>query len=237
MRRFLAVMSLLCAVTAVPAQEAAYSEVEVKDGGGVVGRVFFKDDYPKAERRRVNINIDTCGVRMLSERFVVDPDSKGLANAVLIIEGISEGKPFTAAEHAIEQIKCRYEPHVTVMRAGEDLAITNQDPILHNVHAYQGKDSLFNLAQPMKGSSTTRTLKKPGLVKLKCDVHPWMSSYIVIVESPYIAISDVTGSFSIADVPPGEYKVTMWHETLGRSSKTVTVTAGEDSNLDFTIGG
>jgi plastocyanin len=203
----------------------------------VTGRVYFEDDFPQPERRRINIDADTCGLRVESERFVVEPDSKGLANAVLMIEGVSEGKPFSLAHETIEQVKCRYTPHVMIMRSGEDLNIENKDPILHNVHAYRGKDSLFNLAQPKEGQVTSKTMQRDGLVKLKCDVHPWMSAYVVVVSNPYIAITGADGSFSISDVPPGEYTITLWHEALGTSSKQVQVEPGKSSDIDFTIGG
>ena len=231
------VILALVLTTSIHAEDGGYREIEVDSGGTISGRVFFEEDYPEARKRKVNINADTCGLRVTSEQFVVDPDSKGLANAVLLIEKIQEGKPFSTAESAISQLKCRYDPHVSVMRSGESLSIKNEDPILHNVHAYQGKSSLFNLAQPTRGVVTERRLEDEGVVRLKCDVHPWMSAYVVIVNNPYVALSDKNGEFSIGDIPSGEYTLMLWHEVMGRSTKTVTVKPDEVTRVDFPIGG
>ena len=232
------IIVLACVVASTAdAEDHAYQEIEVDSGGAIWGRIFFEDDYPEVKKRKVNIDADTCGIRVASEQFVVDPDSRGLANAVLLIEEIEAGKPFATAEAAISQLKCRYDPHVIVMRSGESLSIKNEDPVLHNVHAYQGKSSLFNLAQPSKGQLTERQIKNAGVVRLKCDVHAWMSAYVVVVDSPYVTLSDENGGYSIGDVPPGEYSLTLWHEVLGRSTKTVTVRPGEKTRIDFPIGG
>ena len=124
------IIVLACVVaSAADTEERAYQEVEIDSGGTIQGRVFFEEDYPEAKKRKVNIDADTCGIRVTSERFVVDPESKGLANAVLHIEGIAAGKPFSTAEDAISQLKCRYDPHVVIMRSGETLEIKNEDPV------------------------------------------------------------------------------------------------------------
>ena len=230
-------MLLLALAPIARAQDAGYEEIQVDNEGTIVGRVHFEDDFPEAQKRTISIDLDTCGTRATSERFVVDGDSKGLANAVLMIRDIPAGKPFAEVSTTIQQLECRYSPHVAVMRSHQDLNIVNNDPILHNVHAYRGKDSLFNLAQPTKGTKTTRGMGDQGVVHLKCDVHPWMSGYILLVNNPYVAISGADGRFEITGVPPGDYTLSLWHEALGIATKPVTVGAGESSEVDFPIGG
>ena len=132
---------------------AEYRESRVSDAGTLQGRIHFEGDYPPAETLRPDRDADTCGLRIPVEQFVVDGDSKGLANAIVKIEGISAGKPFSSAEKSVEQIKCRYEPHVLVVRPGESFNIVNKDPVLHNVHAYRGDETVFNLAQPFQGQA------------------------------------------------------------------------------------
>lgn len=182
---------------AAHAAPAAYSETTVANGGTVTGRVYFTNDFPPAETVQPDRDADTCGVRVPKEVSVVDPDSKGLAHAVVRIEGISSGKAFDSSEQAIEQLKCRYQPHVTVVRPGEEFNIVNQDPILHNVHAYRGDETAFNLAQPFQGQASSQALDKEGIVRVACDVHSWMEAWLLVIDSPYFAVTDSSGSFSI----------------------------------------
>jgi hypothetical protein len=102
---------------------------------------------------------------------------------------------------------------------GETLTIMNSDPILHNVHTYDesaGSKSVFNIAQPIRGQKTpikSTLFKKPGLYSVTCDAgHPWMSAYIMVMDHPYYALTDANGNFIINNVPPGRYKLRLWHE-------------------------
>ena len=103
--------------------------------------------------------------------------------------------------------------------------IVNGDPILHNVHAYCGMQSTFNIAQPIKGQCTTikRTqLSKPGPVTLTCDAgHPWMSGFVFVAPHPYYAITDKNGNFRLENVPPGKYTLRMWHEGVAVVDKEI----------------
>ena len=127
-------------------QAGTYREVAVDAGGTVAGRIYFESDFPRPERVQPDRDADVCGIRIRSEQFVVDEDSRGLANVIVSIEGISVGKPFSpAGDSALSQLECRYRPHVSVLRSDHELKITNQDPILHNVHAYLGDETLFNV--------------------------------------------------------------------------------------------
>lgn len=234
--RIAPILFLLGFLTSAQQVTGEYRETNVSGGGEVTGRIFFDSDYPPPETIRPDRDADTCGIRMPSETFVVDKEGKGLANVIVRLEGVTVGKPFADAEPKIDQIKCRYEPHVTVVRPGKPFNIFNQDPILHNVHAYRGDDTVFNLAQPFQGQATPQTLGDEGLIRVKCDVHSWMEAWVLVINNPYFAITDAQGSYNISEVPPGSYKVTMWHEALGEASKQVSVTSGQASEVDFSIG-
>ena len=125
---------------------------------------------------------------------------------------------------------------MSVVRPGHQFEIVNQDAILHNVHAYRDDETLFNLAQPFQGQASPQTVEGEGVVRVACDVHSWMQAWILVLDSPYFSLTDASGGFSITDIPPGEYTITMWHEALGSSSKTVVVGTGEESSVSFKIG-
>ena len=219
-----------------PGDEIEYEEYEVTDGGTITGRVFFEGDFPEAHSIKTTADVDVCGTRVESEEFVVEADSRGLANVVLRILDIGAGKPFAESAAQLAQLGCRYAPHVAVVRAGEKLQIINKDPILHNIHAYRGDDTEFNLAQPRQDQVTPKKIAPAGVVRVACDIHAWMQGWVIVVDNPYVALTDASGRFEIADVPPGSYALTMWHEVLGDVTKPVTVQAGGTSTVDFAIG-
>jgi len=231
----LSALVLAVALPAVPASGQGYEEIEVADGGTIRGRVYFESELPERRMIQPSRDNDTCGIRVPDQSFEVDRASKGLANVVLRVEGITRGKPFADAKPELAQIECRYQPRVMVVRPGSQVEIVNQDPILHNVHAYRGDDTVFNMAQPFQGQRSAQSMPEDGVVRVVCDVHDWMRAYILVLDNPYVAISGKDGSFEIDGVPPGTYKVTMWHELLGTHTKEVTVPPGGTGEVDFII--
>ena len=129
----------------------------------------------------------------------------------------------------MDQKNCQYAPHALIVPAGSKIEITNSDPILHNVHGQQitdqGQQTLFNVAQPVRGQRTTvDTSLTPGIVFLTCEAgHPWMSGYVFVANHPYVTLSGDDGQFVIEGVPPGTYRIKMWHEgvALKRNIKSL----------------
>jgi hypothetical protein len=122
-----------------------------------------------------------------------------------------------------------YAPRVLGVRAGQPLAFANSDPLLHNVHAVAEEQSGFNLAMPMRSPQQARVFDAPEvMVRVKCDVHPWMAAYVGVVAHPYFAVTPADGTFAFAGLPPGDYTVEVWHETLGRASGRVTLPPAGD---------
>ncbi len=191
---------------------AAYEGVDVKDGGVITGRVTFAGTPPKLEPLPVNKNRDVCGERKPSEALEVGADH-GVRGGVVLIEGVTRGKK-ADGEVVIDNHKCLFVGHVTATMVGGRTRIKNSDPILHNTHGFQGKPTVFNLALPNKDQMVdiTRRLSKPGVVRVLCDAHPHMFAWLIVHDSPYVAVTDERGAFRIDGVPPGTWKVTMWHE-------------------------
>ena len=197
---------------------AAYEEVSVKDGGTLSGVVRFSGAPPKLDPIPVNKNRDVCGDQKPSEALVLGAD-RGVKGSVVVIEGITKGKK-GAGDVVVDNHKCLFVAHVTATGPGERVRVKNSDAVLHNTHGFvhaagsAGKQNVFNLALPTKDQMVdiTKRLKKPGVVRLLCDAHPHMSAWMVVHDSPYFAITDERGAFKIDGVPPGTYKVTMWHE-------------------------
>jgi plastocyanin len=191
---------------------AAYEEVPVKDAGALSGVVRFTGTPPKLEPIAVNKNRDICGDQKPSEALVVAAE-RGVRGSVILVEGVTKGKK-GAADVIVDKTRCLFVHHVTATGPGDRVRVRNSDPILHNTHGKLGKPTVFNLALPNKDQMVdiTKRLNKPGVVRVLCDAHPHMMAWMVVHDSPYYAVSDERGAFKIDGIPPGTYKVTMWHE-------------------------
>ncbi len=200
--------------------------------GEVRGTVRFTGAAPKLAPLSVTKDQGTCGSSVPDESVVVAAGK--LKNVVLMVKG--PPPPPERATVVLDQKKCHYVPHVQVAPVGSSLDIVNSDPLLHNIHGYLGQATTFNLAMPIKDQRIARKLDKPGVVRVKCDVHAWMGAFVVVSEGP-AAVSGDDGKFAIKNVPAGSYTVTAWHEKLGEKTAQVTVPAGGDAAVDFSFGG
>ena len=199
-------------VLALAAPAAAYEIVTVADAGTLSGTVRFAGTPPKLEPLAVNKNRDVCGAQKDNEALVVGSD-RGVRGSVILIEGVMRGKK-GGADVLLDNHRCVFVHHVTATMAGEKTHVKNSDAILHNTHGFLGKPTVFNLALPNKDQmiDITKRLTKPGVVRVVCDAHPHMSAWMIVHDSPYYAVTDDKGVFRIDGIPPGSYKVTMWHE-------------------------
>ena len=136
----------------------------------------------------------------------------------------------------IDQMACRYHPHVFGIRVGQTLEIKNSDPTLHNIHALPMGNKEFNTGQPIQGMVTKHTFdNKEVMVPFKCDVHGWMNAYVGVVDHPFFAVTDKDGKFSLKGLPPGTYTIEAWHEKGGRQTAMVTLGASETKDVNFTF--
>jgi plastocyanin len=179
---------------------------------------------------------EVCGKDQADERLVIGADKK-VANAVVSIAAISRGQAVSDAAPVLDQKGCHYSPHVLLVPAGVAIKVLNGDGILHNVHTHGRANPPVNVAQPQFKKEISIQFDEPETVAVKCDTHEWMSGVIVVMEHPYYAKTDEKGAFRLNDVPPGEYTVDVWHETLGQKSATVTVGPGKETRVDFALGG
>lgn len=149
------------------------------------------------------------------------------------IEGAEFPTPATPAE--LRQINKEFIPHVLPIMKGGSVRFSNSDGILHNVHLYQGRRSLFNLATPAGAKPITKRFQEPGEVAVLCDVHPEMSAYIIVLETPYAAVTAADGHYEIAGVPPGSYTLKIWHEKLKPVSTTLTIQGEQTVTVDLAL--
>lgn len=209
----------------------AYQGGPVAEKGSISGVVKFAGQPPAVKPIEVNKDQATCGKSQPADALVMGED-KSVKNAVVRLTNISKGKPLdTATKMVLDQVKCRFVPHVAVVPVGATLEITNSDPITHNIHTFSIENDPINKAQPKTLKVISAKFTAPEIIKTQCDIHKWMSTWLVAADHPYNALTDDKGRFRLTDVPPGTYQMEIWHEKLGKVSKEVTVKADADASV------
>jgi plastocyanin len=138
----------------------------------------------------------------------------------------------------IDQRGCLYQPHVVGVRAGQPLEIRNSDPATHNVHSRSGAGNDVNVSQAAHSPALTVVMTHPeAMLRLTCDVHAWMNIFVAVMSHPYFAVTDASGQFEIAGVPPGPRRLEVWHERYGPQTVDVDVAAGGVREVDVTYAG
>jgi plastocyanin len=238
-----AVLIGLASIAPVSGQDV-YETVVVADGAQLVGKAVFNGEAPGPRRLLVTKDEEVCGFGYLERNEVAVGDGGGLAGVVVVIEGIRAGKAWSEpqARQVLDQKDCIFSPHLLVVSKGSEVDILNSDPVLHNVHAYELFDAssrtMFNLGQPPSERAIVQSIQPRigNRVRLECDAHDFMQSWVYVADTPYWVVTRADGSFAIEDVPPGEYTITAWHPSLGVQQHTVSLGPGGavELALEFT---
>jgi len=219
-------------------QAYAYQTTPVKNGGVIEGLVLFKGSKkPKNKKMPIIKDQEVCG-----EGYKVDPvyiisKRGGVKNAVVYIENIKGGKPLPKKEVELIQEKCEFKPRITVTGVGTTLAVINKDDVTHEANGVLNFILVFLFKQHKKGDVDRVTFKGTGLVEITCNIHSWMRAWIMVLDNPYYSVTDSEGRFKITDIPPGKYRIKMWHEGFGEMVKEVEVKPGKVTKLNFEIKG
>jgi hypothetical protein len=172
------------------------------------------------------------------EEIIVADDKGNLANVVVSVkaeEAAALGGEVPKEPAVLDQKGCQYVPHVLAMMVGQKLLVKNSDPFLHNVHSLAQTNPSFNFGQPNKDpGKEVDSPKAAEVIKIKCDVHPWMGAWQVVFDHPFFAASKADGTFEIKGLPDGDYTIQAWHEKLGTQEGKVKV-AGGKGTVDFTF--
>mgnify|MGYP003573320430 CR=1 FL=1 len=211
------------------------------NAGEISGQVKLDGTPPK----EIKIKFDAlCGKLNTKDAFtrhyVVSPEG-GLANVFVYLKEAPAGQTFEMPEKkpVLDQVKCFYHPYVMGVMTGQEFTVKNSDPLMHNVHALPktAGNKEFNVGQPVKGMTyTAKFPKREVMLKIKCDVHPWMFAYIGVMDHPYFAVTDKDGKFKLpGDIPAGTYTVVAHHLKSGSQEQELTIAAGEKKELSYTM--
>ncbi|HEX9105427.1 MAG TPA: TonB-dependent receptor [Polyangia bacterium] len=219
---------------AAPASGAA--ALPSADRGDVKGTVTVTGKIPAMEDLKRNSDA-FCAKKQMKDEAVIAGKKGELANVVVHVNGLPATAP-PAEKATISQDDCMYRPRVQGVVDGQRLEIRNGDPVLHNVHTYEGARTLFNVAQVPGTPNIEKTFTQNGvMLKFKCDVHQWMTGYVWVQNNGWFAVSDKDGKFEIKDVPVGTWDVEAWHERFGTKTGKVTVAKGKPAEVKFEFNG
>lgn len=218
----------------LPSKLSAYDEITVKDGATIRGTVKVEGKLASLPPLQITKYKEICK-DVPNESLIVGP-GQGLRYAVVTLEGVTKGKAVEKeSAHELDNVKCRFLPHVQAASVGQFVVLKNTDPILHTAHAYIASGQPhFNIGL-YPGRTSRKPLITPGVIKILCEVHTWMTAYIVVTDHPYNAVTDAYGEYLISDVPAGNYRVKVWHESLGAEEKSVEVKSSATTKLDFVL--
>ena len=210
---------------------SGYSVVDVENGGSISGTISFSGSVPAPRTVAITDDVASCGSSVEIREIEVGAGG-GLANAVLSLMDITSGAALevSATPPTLDQNGCRFVPHVVLVAVDEALEVLNSDDVSHNVHTMAFDNRSFNRTQPPALEKLEATFDVAEKVAVKCDIHGWMNGWIIVVDHPYHAVTDGDGGFVIENVPPGTYTLEVWHQTLGATTQTVTVAAGQTSD-------
>ncbi len=209
--------------------------------GTVSGTVHFAGKPPA--RIRIDMSQDpACSLAPgdnYSEQYVVHEGK--LANVYVTIKSgpaVALTVPsISTAPVVIDQVGCRYTPHVVALMRGGSVEFRNSDATMHNIHTMPVLvgEKEADVSQGPKGAPQWVRFKDPEvMVPVRCNNHPWMNAFINVADTPFFAVTDTGGHFEIKGLPAGTYVISVVHEKLGEQTMQVTVKPMATQKADFT---
>lgn len=212
--------------------------------GHITGQFVLQGEMPKLVAAKLGEkDQEVCAVKppLPENRLIVDEDSQGIANVLIFLKdapknihpNLKEPKEKTIV---FDQKNCRFEPMMLLVRTGQTVLVKSDDPINHNMHTHPFANPELNfLVAPKDREGVPVNYKNPEKfpTKVNCDLHPHMISYWMVLDHPYMALSDKEGKFKIENVPAGRYEFSVWHERTGWIDRALKVTVKKDTTEDL----
>ena len=215
---------------------------QIASAGDITGVISLKGTPPAARELTPIKDDPNCAAMypgaLPKTMFYVVGATGELADVIVSLKGVpSQVANASVAPAVLDQKGCLYYPQILAVQTGQKVIVKNSDPCVHNVHTKPTANPEANQVQMPGGADLTFTFDKPEpFLKFQCDVHPWMFAWVTVVDSPYFAVSDKDGKFTIKNVPPGKYTLEAAHRKLGTQTADIEVKAdGVAQNFTFEV--
>ena len=240
MNRFLRRATLVATLSAclIPAASPAYAQ----KWGSLSGQFILDGDVPAIDEVENTKEPVVCSAKVPTDQLIVNKDNKGIANIFVFIPAIKKPTVHPSLEKSkekeviLDQKNCQFVPHAQVMRTDQVLMVKSMDNCLHNTRPSPFKNNPENFTVPpneRKGLPWKVKVAESLPTLVKCDIHGWMSSYVLVLDHPYAAVTDKDGKFKIDYLPTGELEFRYWHERPGYVEKSVKITIDADMTKDL----
>jgi len=217
--------------------------------GDVVGQVIIDGDAPtlplKVKKGDAGVKDPSCCAAqdIENDELVVNSKNKGVKNVFVYLKTVDKASIHESlrkskdAQVVFDQKGCKFEPHALVLRSDQEVVVKSDDPIQHNTHTYpflnQPQNTLIG-ANERGGVTFPKHAQKEKLpFEVKCDIHPWMRAWWLVVDHPYATITDADGKFKLEKLPEGEHKLVIWQEKVGYVEKELAITVKANSQTDL----
>jgi len=231
--RTLAIILILLAACSNPLPTPSEPSTETRDPasspapdaqGVLEGQVLFEGStIPLSTRVQNTTDPQDCGTIQSLGNIIISSQNQGIKNVIVALNDVPLPQNYSPQPVAftLDNRDCQFQPHVAVLTTESSIEAVNSDPIFHSVHLY----GFYNLNQALGAhqSKVVQTVKRPGYVIVKCDVHGWMQAFLRVDNHPFHSVSAEDGTFRIENIPAGSYMLEVWHEYFGEQELTVNI--------------
>jgi hypothetical protein len=243
MKRYLLLAGIAlagCGKTEDPDPVVTPTPIDAATVGTIKGGVRFEGIPPVNLKLPVGGNAECAALHAgpAFDEAVLVKDGR-LQNVLVYVKSGLEGKVFAWPKTPVRVAneRCVYVPRVSGAMTNQPIEFVNNDPTAHNIHGFSSQGD-FNFTLLGKGLSNQVKLRKPELpLRVKCDLHPWMSGSVGVFPHPYFAVTGPDGAWVLKGLPPGEYEVEAWHERLGSQSRKAKLDARGSLDVEFVFTG